>query len=100
MITFDQELDKICELATKTWGQQTQEQVAIGELGELLTMFGRRAQNRDTKEAWIDEIADCLIMLRQLALLHGSKEVDERIAKKISKLKVRLEPYIQNKEIP
>ena len=29
----------------------------IGEMGELLTLFGRRAQWRDSREQWISEIS-------------------------------------------
>ena len=62
----------------------------IGEFGELLTLFGRRAQGRDTPEDWISEIADCMIMLEQMAIMHGYVKVQEKLDYKIQRLQNRL----------
>ena len=56
---FSQEQHLTLNSALKTWGDYEQYQMLIGELGELLTLFGRRVQGRDTPEEWITEIADC-----------------------------------------
>ena len=72
-------LDAVCIAATQTWGHAEQEAVAIGELGELLTLFGRRKQKRDSPEQWRDEIADGIIMMRQMAHMHGVDAVDESL---------------------
>ena len=85
--------DLICAEATRLWGTEAQEAVAIGEIGELLTMFGRRAQKRDTPEQWVDEIADVLMMANQLAIIHGKDAVEERLAQKVEKLRFRLAKY-------
>lgn len=88
---IDGGLSSVCRDATNKWGQQAQEDVAIGELGELLTMFGRRAQGRDTPEQWIDELVDCRIMIEQLAHLHGYDAFEKRLAEKIVKLRARVD---------
>ncbi|MFA6132624.1 MAG: hypothetical protein WC869_01255 [Phycisphaerae bacterium] len=87
------DIDVVCEKATRIWGHQAQEAMLVGEIGELLTMFGRRAQRRDTQEQWIDEIADVTMMIHQLAIMHGKEAVEARIAVKLEKLKLRLKKY-------
>jgi hypothetical protein len=79
----------LCRAITEAYGVPSQEAMAVGEIGELLTLFGRRAQKRDSEQAWVDEIADGLIMLRQLAEIHGAAEVEARIAQKVEVLWTR-----------
>lgn len=79
--------------AIRVWGEESQTQMAIGEIGEFLTTFGRLAQKRCTKEDVIDEIADVIIMMTQMALINGEEAVKERIRVKIAKIKGRLEKY-------
>lgn len=86
-------LDSVCLDATIVWGQEVQEKIAIGEIGELLTLFGRREQRRDTEEQWVDEIADGIIMLHQLAHLHNISAVEHRIAAKVLKLEQRINKH-------
>jgi len=56
----------------------------------MLTMFGRRAQKRDSEDQWVDEIADGIIMYWQLAHLRNAAAVEKRIAEKLEKIKARL----------
>ena len=77
--------------AIEKWGAATQEQMAIGEIGELLALYGRRVQNRDDAMEWIDEIADVTIMLRQLALMTDPVLVAGAIDTKMCRLKKALE---------
>lgn len=84
-------LDDVCRAALAKWGRDSQEDVVIGELGELLALFGKRAQGRAKHVQWIDEIADCLIMLRQLAHIHGVDAVDELINVKLEALRRRID---------
>ena len=84
------DIDDVCLKATEVWGQDAQEAVCIGELGEFLTLFGRRAQDRDTHAQWIDEIADIIIMAHQMANIHDREAVETRIAQKLARLKDRL----------
>lgn len=84
------DFDDVCKQATAVWGAAAQEAVAIGEIGELLTLWGKRQQKRSTTADWVDEISDCVIMIEQLARIHGIDAVEARIAEKIPKLKLRL----------
>lgn len=90
---FTSEQNSTLDLALSTWGHDSQEQMFIGEIGELLTMFGRRAQNRDTYDKWIDELADCAIMLEQMIRLRSTDDVAQRIDEKMERLKSRLSKY-------
>ena len=55
------------------YGKENQLQMVVGEIGELLTLFGKEAQGRASKDDWIEEIADVEIMLEQLKLI---KDID------------------------
>lgn len=83
-------LDEICLKAIRKYGIPSQEAVALGELGELIALFGKRAQGRDTPEQWVDEITDGLIMLHQLAHIHGAELVEARMRFKLDKLSERI----------
>ena len=72
-------------------GPEHQVKVAIGEIGEFLTLYGRSGSGRDTLEEWVDEIADLLITANQMAVLAGIPSVLTRINHKLGKLEKRLE---------
>ena len=55
------------------YGKENQLRMVVGEIGELLTLFGKEAQGRASKEDWVEEIADVEIMLEQLKLI---KDID------------------------
>jgi NTP pyrophosphatase (non-canonical NTP hydrolase) len=94
MLLIDEQATKeIFQKAIRVWGEESQTQMAIGEIGEFLTTFGRLAQKRCSKEDVIDEIADVIIMMTQMALIQGEDAVKERIKVKIAKIKGRLEKY-------
>lgn len=83
--------DPLFKRALAAYGDSAQEALAVGEIGELLNLFGRRVQGRDTPEDWIVEIADVTIMLRQLALMHGVEKVEEAIKAKCERLERRVQ---------
>ena len=89
-ITQEQEIYK---KAIQTWGSESQTDMAIEEVGELLSAIGKFKRDRVDKSELIDEIADVTIMMRQMALLHGFDEVEARIEFKLERLKNRLEKY-------
>ena len=82
--------EEILRSAIALWGEKSQFDLAVGEIGELLTLFGRRAQGRDTKDQWVSEIADVLIMMSQLALIVGPEEVEAEMARKLARLEQRV----------
>jgi NTP pyrophosphatase (non-canonical NTP hydrolase) len=95
MIIFPNNSQDLMDRATKIWGSQAQFDMAIGEIGELLSLVGRHAQGRATTEEWVSEISDVLIMVTQLALLFGKEDVEKRVSQKMS----RLESIIEKEEI-
>lgn len=89
------EQEEILQRAIDTWGRHEQEQMAIGECGEFLALFGRKVQGRLTREAMVDEIADVTIMMRQMARIYGEDLVKVRIQYKLRRLEEKL-----NKDCP
>lgn len=61
--------------AIEKWGPEKQAQVAISELGELITEIARRGYGRGTDDPTpiVGEIADVLIVCMQLAEIYGQK---------------------------
>jgi NTP pyrophosphatase (non-canonical NTP hydrolase) len=81
------------EQAVHHYGAENQLKMVVGEIGELLTLFGRDAQGRVSKEEWVGEIADVLIMLKQLAIIKGiSFDMTKDMLKtKLERLSLRME---------
>jgi len=84
--------DEVLRAAIDTWGPDAQHAMLVGEIGELLTLYGKEAQGRAKKEDWIDEIADVLIMLRQVTFMRdiSDKELMDRLEYKIDRIRERL----------
>lgn len=53
--------------------------------------MGKFLRDRTSEEEVIDEIADCLIMFNQAALMFGETKVSDQINFKIDRLKSRLD---------
>jgi len=53
------------------YGKENQLKMIVGEIGELLALFGKESQGRASKDDWVEEIADVEIMLEQLKLIKG-----------------------------
>lgn len=76
--------------AVKTFGVNSQEDVAIEEMSELTKAIikNRRYNTEETKANIVEEMADVWIMLLQLSIIHGFD--NEIVDKKINRLKQRL----------
>lgn len=81
----------LCEKALVKWGDLAQKTVAIEECAEFINECAKDHRKRTSNEKMIDEIADVIIMMNQMALLYGLDSVKERIKVKIDKIKKRLE---------
>ena len=90
LIIDEPEYHKIYETAIVKWGEHAQKMMAVGECGEFLSEIGREVQGRSSPEKMIDEIADVMIMMNQMAMLYGENEVKERIKVKIDRVKTKL----------
>ncbi len=88
--TKEEGCDDVFQQALKEYGHNTQYVITIGEIGEFLQLFGKEAQGRVSKEEWIDEIADVMVMMRQMALIHGIDDVEQRFHEKVMRLKHRI----------
>jgi len=84
-------MDRTLLKALEKYGEEMQQAVAVGEIGELLALFGKQAQGRASQNDWIDEIADATICLRILAIIHGALQVDARVDAKLDRLERQLE---------
>lgn len=90
---FTKSDNEIFQRAIDLWGTEEQMSMAIGECGEFLTLFGRRAQNRDTTEDWISEISDVIITMEQMARIFGYDAVQNKIQQKMQRLDNRINNY-------
>lgn len=86
----NEKIISLCLRCIKVWGRSEIERVAIGEIGELLTLFGREVQNRAKHADWLDEISDVMLMAHQLACLHDPDAVAARMVEKMAKLEAKL----------
>lgn len=80
------------EKAIATYGADLQLTVAVEELSELIKEICKNKRGKDNRDQIIEEMADCYIMLEQLAIIfeipnHAIKEV---ASNKIARLEQRL----------
>lgn len=82
--------DSVLETAIKRYGLQAQKMMAVEECAEFLNSIAKLDRGRATPEDVIDEIADVTIMMRQMALVFGKEEVEQRIKFKVERLNNRM----------
>lgn len=89
-MTEKQAIVVLCE-AIHTYGRKCQMLVAVEEMAELTKEIMKRV-NRDqcNNEELVEEVADVLIMMRQLQLILGEDTVNQAIGRKIIRLKRRI----------
>lgn len=84
---------EVLKWAPLAFGHQSQHTKAMEELAELQLLLARHNHNPfspQSHEGVVDEIADCFIMLHQLACIWGLQEVRDRIAFKVERLRKRM----------
>lgn len=84
------------EKAVETYGKDMQLTVAVEELSELIKEICKNKRGRDNRDNIIEEMADCYIMLEQLAIIYGI-ELNEIVAMMYSKTQ-RLEKSLAESE--
>lgn len=86
-------MKEILEKAIAHYGKEAQLQMVVGEIGELLTLFGRESQGRASEADWLDEIADVFIMMEQLVIIKGINPIDIhlKIRDKVDRIEARIE---------
>ena len=86
------ERDEVFDGALEAWGADSQIDLAIEELGELITELARVQNGRESasEEAVVDEVADCRIALTQLTRIFDPDAIQEREAQKMRRLDRRV----------
>lgn len=82
----------IYETALNKWGKENQTRMMFEEMAELQKELCKEARGEDNADAIAEEIADVKIMLEQMIILHGCKDmVEMQMERKLQRLKERLE---------
>lgn len=83
----------ILERAIETYGKDLQLTVAVEEFSELIKEICKNKRGVDNRANIVEEVADCYIMLEQLAMIFGIKpcEVNAMVGKKLERLEKRLD---------
>ena len=83
---------EIYKRALNTYGAEAQTRMCFEEMAELQKELCKNARGADNKEAIAEEIADVLVTLDQMAILHDCiDEIQKFRISKTSRLKRRLE---------
>lgn len=80
----------IIKLAIKTFGKEAQTQMLLEEMAELQDAICKHARGRATADHVCEEIADVMIMCRQMAQIYGPNLVDAWTDYKLARLQYRL----------
>lgn len=83
--------DELYAKFIEKWGAQQIFEVTVGECGEFAALIGKQAQGRITNEMVIDETADVLNMMYQVAMCVGLEKVKARMLEKQEKTRLKLE---------
>jgi NTP pyrophosphatase (non-canonical NTP hydrolase) len=80
------------EKAIETYGKDMQLNVAIEEFSELIKEICKNKRGSNNRKAIIEEMADCYIMLEQLAIILEipNHAISEVASNKIGRLEKRL----------
>ena len=82
---------EICRAALEKWGPQKQTLKLFEEMSELQDALCKQLDGRDSSSHVAEEIADVLVVLEQMMILHEcEREVDEIKAQKLERLRRRI----------
>jgi len=82
---------EVFQSAIDHWGEMVQVGMAIEEMGELLAALNQWDRGRVGVEEVVEEVADVMVTMHQLALMVGYDRVLEAFDKKMDKLRRKLE---------
>jgi len=85
MKKLNERLSDVALRAVNHWGEKAQEDVAVGELAELIDVLMKRRRGQVGVEAVIDEIADAKFVIEQLSKIYGVDRVNQRLDYKIDR---------------
>lgn len=78
--------NQILTNAVQNFGIISQKTKAIEEMGELLVAMSRESIGRASELDICEEIADVMIMMKQLAIIYGKSDVSTKYSQKIARL--------------
>ena len=86
-------MTKVLKQAIETYGKEKQSMMALEEMAELQKEVYKSLRGNNNHDEIVEEIADVLIMIEQLKIMHDVKyrELNEMFNFKINRLKERLE---------
>lgn len=86
------------EKAIEVYGKDMQLTVAVEELSELIKEICKNKRGADNREAIIEELADCYIMMRQIEIIFKITDSDvwNKGLEKIDRLEDRLAERSEN----
>lgn len=79
-------MNETCAAAVSTFGIRSQVDMMQEEMNELGVAINHWKRGRAKDEDVITEIADVMIMARQMAIIFGEEEVDAEVERKLSRL--------------
>ena len=88
---MNEEQVKVCRDAVNTFGIKPQVDMMQEEMSELGVAIGHWKRGRAREEEVITEIADVMIVARQMAYIFGEEEVEAEVERKLERLRKRIE---------
>lgn len=82
--------ERICLWALDHFGVEHQKRKLMEELAELMTEIAREQDGRTDRERIREELADVIIMCRQMRIVYGAAKVDGWIERKLQRLVDRM----------
>ena len=86
-------MTEVLKQAIETYGKENQSMMVLEEMAELQKEVCKSLRGNNNHDEIVEEIADVLIMLEQLKIMHDVqyKELSDMFNFKINRLKERLE---------
>lgn len=82
--------DDIFQATLEKWGEEAQYDQAIEECAELIAALKHFKRGKVTQNQVVDELADVILMVKQLMFIFGEERVSQSIDKKVLKLRTLL----------
>lgn len=89
--TFEEE--EILSMAMKKYGLDSQIGMVMEECGELLTALNQYKRGRIDKKRVAEEIADVIILMSQMSMVFGERDVKKNIDEKMWNFKQTLSEF-------
>lgn len=89
----EQERIQLYDRVLDIFGHNNQKMMLAEECGELLSAISKNMRGRIDEDAVVTELADVAIMVEQMAMIFGWKEVKAEKERKLERLKERIDDY-------